>query len=367
VSEQPLDPSKYHVISKKHKKLLTYLAVFFCVVVLPVLIANYYRLAINRPSQTDKEVTVEIKSGEGVTDIAKQLYDAKAINSETLFAFYMVVHGLDQKIEAGTYVIKAGSTIKDLSVLLQHGLNDTKVTFLEGWRTEEFARLAAQTLPNIDAQKFIAAAKGHEGYLFPDTYLVTKNVQETDLVSELENTFDDKTKTILTDQNLTRVGLTKDQTVILASIVEREAGNDTDRPIIAGIFMNRLKAGDKLDADATTQYAVALTHLCALDALSNGTAVSANGTCIPTNQELMSMNWWPKNLSEADIAFDSPYNTRLNKGLPPSPICNPSLASITAVLNYTHTDYYYYLTDRKGVTHYAKTLQEHEDNIATYL
>lgn len=349
VVDQPLDPTKFHILSPMQKKYALLGAVVFSLVVLPLLLVTYYNLAISRPAQTDKELTFEIKTGDSVYDIAHFLFLKKAINSEYLFILYVKLNGIDKKIQAGEYFIKPVNSVKDLGELFQHGVNDTQITFLEGWRVEEFARAASVKFPNIDAKKFIDLATKNEGYLFPDTYMVNKNIQEDALILDLTNTFETKTKDLWTPQKLAAVGMSKKEVLILASIVEREVSEPKDRPLVAGIFINRLKNGDRLDADATTQYAVALNHVA------------------PTAQNLLTMNWWPKDLTQEDLALDSPYNTRKVKGLPPAPICSPSLSAISAVLSYVTSDYYFYLTDTEGVTHYAKTLREHEANIAKYL
>jgi UPF0755 protein len=139
-------------------------------------------------------------------------------------------------------------------------------------------------------------------------------------------------------------------------LVEREVFNETDRPIVAGILIKRWKEGMKLDVDATTQYAIAINKLC-----------KSEGYCIPTLEEFMQLEWWAKKLTQEDLNFDSPYNTRLKVGLPPAPIAAVSTSALNAVLNYQTTPYYFYLTDVNGVAHYAKTLAEHNANITKYL
>ena len=114
----------------------------------------------------------------------------------------------------------------------------------------------------------------------------------------------------------------------------------------------------KLDVDATTQYAVSYNLLC---------PVTVETACAPTMDSIMEFDWWPQSLSSEDLSFDSPYNTRVNVGLPPAPISSFSLSSLEAVLNPEVTPYYYYLTDSKSITHYSVTLDEHNQNVATYL
>ena len=136
-------------------------------------------------------------------------------------------------------------------------------------------------------------------------------------------------------------GMTLERVVILASIVEREGLTDEDRPVIAGILLNRLEIGWPLQADATLQYAL--------------------------GYQAQEKTWWKKVLTDDDKKVKSPYNTYANPGLPPGPISNPGIASIRAVIYPKKTEYMYYLHDPTGAVHYAKTLEEHNANVARYL
>lgn len=353
---EELDPEKYHIITPKKKRTIIASLVFVFLFLIPSLLFVYYKIAVWRPSQTDKEITIEIGSGDSALEVASQLYSRGAINSEFLFIFYVFLNRAETNIQAGTYVIKAGTPMVTVIEQLQHGTNDVTLTFVEGWRVEEFARLAAKKLTKINYKTFLDAASGAEGYLFPDTYFVNREIQDADLVKLLRDTFDQKTATVLTSANLTKAGLTKEQTVIFASMVEREVAGAADRPIVAGILIKRWKEGMKLDVDATTQYSVALARLC-----------KGDGYCIPTLEQFVELNWWPKDLTTEELKYDSPFNTRAKAGLPPTPISSVSLSSLEAVISYQTTPYYFYLTDKGGVTHYAKTLVEHNANVKTYL
>lgn len=353
---EPVDPQKFIVLDNNQKKLVAAIIAVFIVIIFPALSLIYYNLAIGRPNQASKEITLEISKGDSVTQIAKELKASGAINSEFLFIVYMKTTPYGKGIQAGVYVIKPGTSTKDLALQLQNGRNDISIKFIEGWRSEEYARVASDAFPNIDMRKFQQLSKPKEGYLFPDTYTFNREITETDLINKLTDTFDLKTKDVLTKQALEKVGLTKDQVVIFASILEREVHKDSDRRIVAGILIKRWKEGMKLDVDATTQYAVALSRLC-----------PTTEVCSPTEEEYKALNWWPNDLSAAELDSNSPYNTRKNVGLPPGPISNPGLAAIQAVLSYESSPYFYYLTDNDGVTHYAVTLEEHNVNAQKYL
>ncbi|HBY10279.1 hypothetical protein A2473_01655 [candidate division WWE3 bacterium RIFOXYC2_FULL_42_13] len=353
---EPLDPTKYHVLSPAGKKRLIFVSLFFIFIVLPFLLRTYYRVAINRPSQSGKEVSVEIMKGDGVADTARNLLEKGAINSDFLFNIYVYTGKFGNKIQAGTYKIPAGSNLKQVVEIIQHGTNDVQLTFLEGWRTEEFARLAANNLDNIDFQEFISLAKDKEGFLFPDTYSINKDIQEKDLLEIFTSTFDEKTKDVLTEDNLTRAGLSRQQVIIFASMLEREIHTEEDRPVVAGIIIKRWREDMKLDVDATTQYVAAWQDICGIPE-----------RCIPLLEEVENFDWWPTILTQDDLELDSPYNTRKNLGLPPAPISNPGEKAIKAVLNAQESPYYFYLTDQEGVVHYASTLEQHNSNVARYI
>ncbi len=157
-------------------------------------------------------------------------------------------------------------------------------------------------------------------------------------------------------QDIRKTGLTLNEIVILASIVEREAQNDNDRPIVAGILLKRLEIGMALQTDATIQYALATTNCLSREALAKWDKPSS-----------INCDWWPKNITNQDLKIASPFNTYLNPGLPPAPISNPGLAAIKAVVYPQKTNFLYYLSDKNGQMHYAQTIDEHNQNIQKFL
>ncbi len=338
-----VDEKKFHKLDPKKKPLYLCIAALVVLIVLPALLYSYYNVALNRPAQCTQEKVFVIEKGEGVSSISQRLYDEGLINSKTLFNVYTLVNNLQAKLQAGTYRIPAGCSVKNLTVLFQQGRDDMKVTFLEGWRVEEVAQEASNKFNNIGYDKFLEQARQYEGRLFPDTYEFNANVDEETMVEAMRDNFVARTADVLTAERLAKVGLSEEQAVILASIVEREVQTLEDRAVVAGILLKRFKEDGLIGADATTQYAVA-------PKVENG-----------------EKTWWPKELTVDDLASESPYNTRKVAGLPPTPICSPGLSAIESVTNPKVTNYYYYLTDSAGVTHYAVTLDEHNRNIAKYL
>jgi len=190
--------------------------------------------------------------------------------------------------------------------------------------------------------EFLQSSKGKEGTLFPDTYLFSKDASASSIVNKMTRTFDSKTSDLVAGADLTF-----NQRIVLASIIERETKTSAERPIVAGIMLNRIKAGMPLQVDATLQYAV------------------ANLKFKINNLKLLD-KWWEPLLRD-DLSIDSPFNTYKFTGLPPAPIASPGISSLTAAFNPTQTDHWYYIHDTSGVIHYARTLQEHNANVAKYL
>lgn len=286
-----------------------------------------------------------VPKGQALDVIGRRLKEAGLIRSPIAFKLIVLKKGLASKIQAGDFRLRRSMDTGAIIEELTHGTLDIWVTLLEGWRREEMARELAREFASreleFDIAEFAAASKGQEGYLFPDTYLIPRDASAAAIVKFLRDTFD--TKVDLTDN---QSSLTSNQVIILASILEREVATDKDRPLVAGILQKRLRFGWPLQADATVQYAL------------------GSQRCEPVN---LTCTWWEPHLTQADLALKSPYNTYDNVGLPPTPIANPSLASINATLHPQTSSYWFYISDLEGNIHYAETIEAHNQNIATYL
>ncbi len=299
----------------------------------------YYRegtLPVNKTSPKTKIFVV--KNGESLDSIAKNLVNENLIRNKIIFYLVVKQKGTDKKIQAGDFRLSTAMNVYQIADNLTHGTLDVWVTLIEGLRKEEIAQTLAQNL-NIPEVEFIKYAK--EGYLFPDTYLIPREATGGSVIGILQKNFDNKFDETL-QQKAHEKGLTVLQTLTLASLVEKEARVNRDRPEIAGILLKRLKADWALQIDATIQYAL--------------------------GYQPEEKTWWKKDLTDQDLKIDSLYNTRTNKGLPPGPICNPGLASIQSVVNANeNTPYWFYLSDKNGKVHYAKTIEEHNENVRKYL
>lgn len=325
--------------SNKTYSFVSRLVVLFFVVVLVAWFGwIWWRDSISPVDTKDTTpIVFMVREGDGVKTIASNLATQNIIRSSTGFYLLVKLLGIERQVQAGEFRLTRAMDAKEVALELTHGTSDQWVTTLEGWRDEEIASTLSKDL-DIPEDEFLKYTK--EGYMFPDTYRVPQDASAAAVAQIFLTNFNKKiTPQMIADAK--KEGLTLDQVIILASIVEREGRTVDDRPVIAGIILKRLKANWPLEVDATLQYAL--------------------------GYQASDKTWWKKSLTDADKKIDSPYNTYLNTGLPPTPICNPGLESINAVIYSKASDYWYYIHDTTGAVHYAKTLQEHNANIAKYL
>lgn len=314
------------------KKLLVVFGLFLVIVAALGLWWNNGLLPVNKTDKTP--VIFVVNKGEGVREIANRLKAQKLIRDSIVFFLLTRTQGLDKQIQAGDFRINPSMTAQEIASDLTHGTLDIWITIPEGKRALEIAQLLKEKIPSYKPS-WDDQLVANEGYLFPDTYLIPKDADISFIISLLTNNFKNKYSTLPVSQTLS-----KEQVVIVASLIEREGKNDTDRPLIASVILNRLELGMKLDIDATVQYALGF--------------------------QVGEQRWWKKNLTIDDLKLVSPYNTYKVAGLPPTPISNPGLASLEAVTNPAKTDYLFYMTDAKGITHFAKDIKEHNANIQKY-
>ncbi len=314
------------------------LLVLVLILLVPLLLIrgwwNHELSAVSSDKTTHKVI---IAKGKSVGEIADQLKSENLIRSTFAFKLFVRQSGLSSKISAGTFTLSPSMSVPKIVDILTGKPNEVWVTLIEGWRIEEIASKLNKEL-GVDEKEFIKLAK--EGYMFPDTYLFPDDVTVGVVAQRLEDTFNGK----YTDELKNKIraqGLTDKEGVILASIVEREARSDKVRTEVASILLKRIKIGMGLNADATIQYAL--------------------------GYQASEKSWWKKSLTRDDLKVDSRYNTYLHRGLPPTPIANPGLASIKAIANAdSSTSYLYYYHDSKGNSYYGKTLDEHNENVANH-
>lgn len=290
-----------------------------------------------KDSSDKREYQLIIERGDGVSKIAEKLEEKGLIKNSIFFKIFVKATGKSSNLQAGTYKFSPSESLSQIVNNLVAGkTEDIIITVAEGLRREEIAEILGNALGGKVKDEFLILTKNLEGRLFPDTYFVKRDANAQEIVKMMTDNFESKYKQILVKTNLS-----KDETITLASIIERETKNDEDRSLVAGILYKRLINNWPLEADATIQYVVGY---------------------VPFEK-----SWWKKNLNAEDINIDSAFNTRRNIDLPPSPICNPGLSSIKEAASPTFSGYWFYLSDKQGNIHYSRTLEEHEAAIAKYI
>ena len=294
-----------------------------------------FKYQFSAPQKGAREEPIVINLNTTEAEFIAKLKEQGYIKSELAFNFVLKRKGWQRKIEPGGYNVSKGMNAWQLADTLVNRPYQKWAVIPEGLRATEIAEKLQEKLgwANTTKAEFLSSSK--EGYLFPDTYLLNLDYTAKDTAKRMENLFNEKTAGLF--KEATENNILNDTLIVLASIVQREAANEKEMPLIAGIIWNRWLKDMNFEIDATIQYALGEPG-----------------------------NWWPI-IKVEDYKFDSPYNTYLYKGRPPAPICNPGLAAINAVINSEESEYLYYLHDSQGQIHLAKTYEEHIANIEKYL
>lgn len=289
--------------------------------------------SVNKNDKSKK--TFIIRKGESIREISSSLKQKGLIKDPIVFFLLVKKLNLENKIQAGDFSLSPSMTSEEIAIALTKGTIDVWITIPEGKRAEEISEILEISIASYK-KNWASELKKYEGYLFPDTYLIPKDTNINVITAILKNNFEEKFQKL----KIKNTNYSKDEIVIIASLIEREAKFDKDRLIIASVIYNRLNIGMPLQIDATIQYALGYSK--------------------------KEKKWWRKEITFDDLKIKSLYNTYENIGLPPFPISNPGLSSLNAALNPAQTNYIYYLSDKNGVNHYAKTLTEHQANIRKF-
>ncbi len=311
-------------------------------VVLVVLAAAAAWFFVYTPYGPASETFVEIAAGTGTIGIAQQLQQAGVIRNA--YAFEAMKEYKGGSLKAGEYRFDHPVPLAEVYGRLVKGdVYTLTLVVPEGYNIFDIAQaVGAAGLGSGEA--FLAAERQHteliakwnpgasslEGYLFPDTYKFSRHATPVQMLSAMVKRF---------GQQALRLGLSERdaaQTVTMASLVEKEVHIDTERPVVASVFENRLAAGMPLQTDPAVIYA----------SLLRGT--------------------WTGVIHQSELHSDSAYNTYAHDGLPPGPICNPGVAALKAAIQPAKTDYLYFVADANGATRFAKTLEEHSANVTAY-
>jgi UPF0755 protein len=294
----------------------------------------------------------KVQLGESTYDITNRLQEEGFIRNAEAMRDYLVYAGLDTSIQAGEYTLNPRMTSLEIARVLQDA-TPTEVVFriLPGWRVEEIAAILPTSGLSISPDSFLDKVNNPlsdfstkleippeaslEGYLFPDSYRLPRQITIDGFIRTLLDNFEVKIDQEMRTSYQSQ-GLTLRQAVILASIVQREAIVEAEMPLIASVFLNRLSAGMKLDSDPTIQYAL--------------------------GYDTMKTTWWKTPLSLEDLEISSPYNTYLQVGFPPGPISNPGLSALKAIAFPSQTTYFYFraVCDGSGLHNFSQTFEEHQ-------
>ena len=313
--------------------------------------SDMYTESLNRLSRRNYSdfIRFNVPYGAGTRQIADNLYDAGVIKSKFVFRIISKIYGYDGKYQAGMHIVTKEYSYPQIMNALTSKSASVRITIPEGYCYRQIVDLLIRN-GIINEQEFVQAMNEEgfpyrflgdartrdiwlEGYLFPDTYEFLQTETPKEIIDKFLKNFDKKFEDSYYIR-AKRMGMTVDEVVTLASIIEKEAKLPQDRKRIAGVFYNRLHSKEpylrKLQSCATVQYILLNRYGTTKEVLTND-----------------------------DISIESPYNTYLNEGLPPGPICCPGKASIEAVLYPEKNDYYYFVAKKDGGHIFSKTYEQH--------
>lgn len=306
------------------------------VITLSVFLALLIFFVTAVPKNFPVGIVVEIDEGKGLMQISNDLKQNSVISYPVaLRTIIKLVRG-ENRLIAGDYYFEKGLNTFQIAKRLMGGkfnLDLIKVTVREGASIKEISKILSQVgLKNFDAILFEQLTLGKEGYLFPDTYLLRRSANAKQIIAKMERNFYSKIGT--QTNNIATSERTLGEIITMSSILEGEAKTTYDKKVIAGVLWKRLDSDMRLQVDAPFAYYI-------------GKSTS--------------------DLTIKDLMTDNPYNTYRRLGLPAGPIGNPGMDSILAALNPIKTEYLYYLSDKEGNMHYARTFEEHKINKARYI
>ncbi|OAT81441.1 endolytic transglycosylase MltG [Desulfotomaculum copahuensis] len=339
------------VVSSKRKRRLLGGALLLAALLAGLAIYVTGALSPVTPADQARDVSLTVPRNASSAIIGGLLQTRGLIRNARVFNLYVRLKGVGGRLKAGRYSLSTGMSLSRITDLLVKGPPDAReFTVPEGFTLHQIAALLTKQGLTTHDRFFQAVARDQfdypflaglppgphrlEGYLFPDTYKVGSDISTHDLIDMMLGQFNDEMKKLNYEQKARAAGLTLHQAVIIASMVEREAKVNRERPVIAGVIENRLHRGMPLQVDATVQYALGSQR---------------------------------SKLYYKDLEVKSPYNTYKITGLPPGPIACPGEASLLAAVEPAHTNYLYYVAKPDGTHAFAVTLAQHEANKRKYL
>jgi UPF0755 protein len=270
---------------------------------------------------------IVVPKGAAAQTIARELKDARLIGSKSAFLAWVKIAGARSALRPGVYMLSPGWSGFKIARQLRHGPELVRITFPEGWTAKQMAAALENKGVITDPAAFLALVgkDQREGFLFPDTYFFEQGVEPELVISRMIQRFHQEEPKDMVAQ-AKALKLSYRQVVVLASLVEREARVPQERPVIAGVFYNRLRKRWRLESCATVEYA---------------------------------RGEWKPVLRYKDLEIESPYNTYKHAGLPPGPICNPGKAALEAAAHPAVTDMMFFVADGKGTHRFTQYYQEH--------
>jgi UPF0755 protein len=299
--------NKYFIKKSIKKRLLFF--IFYLIVFLIFM----YALFLSPPNKFITPKNITISRGMNLKDISEILKNEDIIRSRIFFEIFVILNKKENKISEGDYLFKNRMPVFGIvrqMVKENKNIIPIKITIPEGYTNLDIAETFSKKLINFNKENFLNQTEKIEGYLFPDTYFFFSYSNEEDVIKLMLNNFDKKIQNL--EEEINNLAKNQEEIIIMASIIEKEAKGDNDRAIISGILWNRIKINMPLQVDAFME-------------------------------------------------------TYKKKGLPQNPICNPGLKAIQAAIYPINSAYLYYLHDKNGNIYYAKSFEEHRQNINKYL
>jgi len=326
-----------------HKRVFYFLScLLFLVCVFSLIGFSHYLLSPSRKGGCNQLFLV--RKGSTLKQVAAELEKKEIITSKRLFMLWGRLTRYSRNIKAGEYRLNSGMTpAKILEILGKGAIISHAVTIPEGFTRKQIGELLEEK-GLVDKDKFLSltgdpavarhygiSGPGLEGYIFPDTYRFGRDLHPQEVIDVMLRRFMEVFSKFR--KRADQLGMTLEQVITLASIVEKETGSADERPIIASVFLNRLKRNMRLESDPTVIYGI---------------------------------KYFNGNLTKKDLAKRTPYNTYVINGLPPGPIANPGRETIKAVLYPAKTEYLYFVSKNNGHHYFSKTLSEHNRAVQTY-
>lgn len=341
--EQPSQPSKLSFLKRIPFALIAgnlglttrTSRILFVLILISVPVISFFSFLLIPPRYFPTNETITVEKGSPLGSVSLSFKGKDLIRSSFMFKVCMTAIGGDKRIMAGDYVFKEPMSACSVAMRIVRGVSGipmVRVTIPEGSSNQNIAEILTPLLPKFDARFFADRARAQEGYLFPETYFFTANANTDDVVRVMNTEF--KKKIEPWTPFIETSGHSERDIIIMASLIEKEAKTVEEQEIVSGILWKRIEKGIPLQVDAPFYYLLGKTS---------------------------------SEITQADLAMKSAYNTYRNKGLPAGPIGNPGISTIRAAIKPKDSPYLYYLSDENDVLHYARTFEEHRANKAKYI